>query len=451
MECIQELDKLYEEKDIKKVINHIDRIQNIKPRINEKDDNITFRDLDKYIEDNLNKYEKIHDFIKEFSFDNQQLFEPQESILRLFSIKKILKLEILKESKLTLKNYGKGEVLDKNIEEPKNYLEMKLKDSGDASDLTYIDDIKKRIIVITSKNYKDYSGKGKKFDLSKIKRIYEDLYESSKYKLVTIILVRDKKEVKNAIDRMSFSSKDSRILVEKSKLIDWDDLNKIYRKYKYGNDKPLHMNLFKKNKNKRITRDWKIIDEELCKNIKQDYEILLKRQPGLNKYINRYSFNEINEYYNNYKEINLIKVNGKFEEKLICLMGNKIFVNEELNIKLEINKNNVINRIKKYYIINSITIIVNDKENIDFIKKRYEVEGVKIYTIDNYKKIKNADILINLTDKNLNKLYKKLINNNTCQFIIDENIEMKNWLGIKEIDEYTLIENKIHVKKIEKK
>ena len=447
-ECINILDSLQDPKEINRVINYMDRVQKsiMRPKINDKDNNLTFRDLDNYIEDNLNKYDIIHDFIREFSFEYQQLFEPQESILRLFSIKKLLRLEILKDCKITFKNYGRGEVLDKYIDEPKNYLDMKLKDMGDISDLTFIDEINKRIIVITSKNYNDYSGKGKKFDLAKIKRVFEDKYESSNYKLVTIILVRDKNEVNSAIQKMSFSSKDSKILVENSILIDWDDLNKSYRKYKFGYDIPLHLNLFKKNKIKRFSRNWNLIDEEFCKNIDEESEKLLERHPELKEYIKRYSPNEIKKFYNNYNEINLIKINGDFEEKLVCLLGKKVFVNEQLNAKVELNKNNIINRIKRYYRINSIVFIVNNEEDKRLVKKKYDEDDMKIYTVENYKKIKAGDILINLTDKNLQKFYKKLINNNICKFIIDENTKIKEWLGIKSIEEYMLIDGKITLK-----
>jgi len=440
MECIDKLNEIYDKKDIIKTIRHIEKNKKIYiPRLNNKNKNITFNDLEEYLSNNIQKYNKIHEFLEEFSIDNQQLFEPQESIFRYFAIKNLLNHEIIKDAKITFKNYGKGDILNEEINEPKHYYQMNLKDMGDISDLTFIDDINKKIIITTSKNYKDYSGKGKKFDLAKIKLVYNDKYINSGYELLTILLVRDKNEVYNAIKKMSFSSYDSKKLVENSVILDWDDLNKSYRKLKYGYNKPLHMNLYKGYKNLRITKKWNIIDENLCKNIDiNNYQILLKRNEELKHYIQNYSFNEIKEYYNEFSDIGLIKINGNFIDKLHCLLGNKVFINKELSIKVELNKNNILNRIQKYNIINIVNIIVNDDKEKNIITEYINnniTKDIKIYKIDEYKKITTGDIIINLTKTNLKKLYIKIINNNKCKFIIDENIyDIKKWLGIEEDD-----------------
>lgn len=450
MECIELINKLTTKKEIKKVIKHINKIRYTRdiPKISDKINRLTFDDLDKYLHKNINKYDKIHDFLKEFSFENQQLFEPQESIFRLFAIKNLLTIDLLNEAKLTFKNYGKGDVLNNDVDEPQNYMETYLKDMGDISDLTFIDEKNKNIIVITSKNYNDYSGKGKKFDLAKIKLVYKDKYIKSGYKLITIILVRNKNEVQKAISKMSFSSKDSRLLVENSILIDWDDLNKAYRKIKYGYNIPLHMNIYK---HKRINKNWNFIDEDICKNINENnYQVLLKRHTELNLYIKSYSFDELKEYYNKFSNISLIQLEGDFDEKLQCLFGNKIFINKELNIKVQLNKNNVINRINKYYKINDIIIIVdNEKDSkyiYNYINSNTTLKNVKIFTIDIYKKIKKADVIINLTNINIVKLYKLLINNNNCQILIDSEFgKLIKWTGIKynDIEKYSLINDQI--------
>jgi hypothetical protein len=441
MECISKLDEIQDRTDIIKTIKHIEKNKKIYvPKLNNKDKNITFEDLDEYLHNNIKKYNKIHEFIQEFSIDNQQLFEPQESIFRYFAIKKLLIHDLIKNVKITFKNYGKGDILNDEIYEPKNYYKMYLKDMGDISDLTFIDHINKKIIIATSKNYKDYSGKGKKFDLAKIKLVYNDKYINSGYELQTILLVRDKNEVYNAINKMSFSSYDSKKLVENSIILDWDDLNKSYRKLKYGYNKPLHMNLYDEYKNTRIIKNWNINDENLCKNIDiNNYSILLKRHDKLKEYIQSYSFNEIKEYYNQFFYISLIKINGNFIDKIHCLLGNKIFINEELNIKIELNKNNMLNRIQKYNIINTIKIIVNNDEEkeiiTEYINKNKINKDIEIYKINESAKITNGDIIINLTKTNLKKLYIKIINSNKCKFIIDENIEdMKKWLNINEDD-----------------
>jgi len=451
MDCIDILDKmakLDDKKDIRKVIYYINKLEIVEPRISEKENNLTFQDLDLYLQ--KSKYLKIHDFINAFSFDKQKRFEPQESVFRLFAIKGILVLDNLKNAKMTFKNYGKGEIFN-NALEP-NYYKTNLKDSGDISDLTFIDDKNKKIIVVTSKNYNDYSGKGRKFDLSKIKLVYKDKYKNYHYDLVTIILVRDKIEVMRAIEKMTFSSNDSKKLVENSILIDWDDLNKSYRIYKYGYNIPLHVNLGYMKKQKRINREWNLIDENLCKNMNnENCKILLNRHPELIEFIKLYTFNEIIEYYNQFKYINLIQIKEKeLKYKLMCLFGEKSYINEEYNIQIELKKENILNRIKKYNIINDIILIIDNKE-IDLIKeyiKRYDNYNIEIIPSEKYKKIKGADLIINLSNKKIENFYKKIIKNNNCKIIIDQEFnKFYKWLGIKreDIEKYKIEDNKIHM------
>lgn len=508
-ESIKKIDRIGDLNILKNLALKYYRSKN-PPLIFDKNNKITFKNLEDYLKEKLNNYNTIGEFIKEFSFEYQQNFEPQESIFRLFAIRGLLSVvfEIenseqrlrnvlsdcndledinefgtqnnkkpikinLSKCELTFQNYGKGEVetqkgvenqpFEKKLETEKR-MGTVLKDSGDISDLTFIDHINKKVIVVTSKNYKDYCGKGKKFDLATIKNVWQKEYvekgKSNGYSLLTVILVRDKNEVKSAIKRMTFSSKLSKELVENSHLIDWDDLNRAYRKFKYDKDIPLHMNLIPdcSDKCKRIITTepgpktckgtWTLIDENKCKNLDENsnLELIKKLVPQMNNNIfNSYTLSEIREYYNQFNDVEFIQLldetlDEKLDNQLTCLFGKKEFVNESLNIVIETGKRNILQSIIYPDIEISIICDQDDKEIITDKIKNIQVNP-QIFIDENL--IKKSDVVINLTrnpHRHLENFYKKLIHKNRCRYIIDSEFyktRLKKW-GVERLWTYEL-------------
>lgn len=209
-------------------------------------ENATFKDLQNHILSH--PYNTIIDFLYAFRPDVQKYFEPQESLLRLFGLNKCLPLAYNKDYKdsidlnnynVSLSNFSNKEV---RLNDRANYNEEtsnnKLKDSGDKSDLTFVNPSIKEIVATTSKNYNDYNGKGKSFDLNKIQQDFEYYVNTNQFNtLNTLVVVRDKDELFQAIERMAFSSAQSRELLNKSYFLDWHDLNTAYRKYMSANGK----------------------------------------------------------------------------------------------------------------------------------------------------------------------------------------------------------------------
>jgi hypothetical protein len=279
----------------------------------------TFSGLETFLRENY--YDKIHDFMKEYSLEFQQKFEPLESIFRLFCSKKLIKIyddsgnDIFKNSYISTNNFGDGKVTINDNHSISG--ESNLKDSGDISDLTFVNKDTSTIYICSSKNYKDYSGKGKKFDLEKIKNVYKDKYTDVFKNIITIVVVRDKNEVLNAMKNMTFSSKDSKNLLKNSHFVDFDDINQAYRQFKYGTVSrninfardidPIHLRYFKesnlekkdiiltdKNDNPRIFKGWDLEDEKDCKFGKID---------KLDDIIKTFSTTEIIKYYKNFSYI----------------------------------------------------------------------------------------------------------------------------------------------------
>jgi len=183
------------------------------------------------VQDNMKTFKNLYTFLQTFKDSSILPFlkenwigkEKQESLFRLFSLLKLFP---------QFKNYClcAGNFNNKTIHEVKSvslYLNNKLKDSGDYSDLTLRSD--KVVIATTSKNYGKY-GVGD-LDISKIKHVFEKYNGLS---LLYCIVVPCKKELLMKANNASESSSDVvKIITDKNTiLIDHVDIDKAYRNFK---------------------------------------------------------------------------------------------------------------------------------------------------------------------------------------------------------------------------
>lgn len=422
----------------------------------------TFSDLENHLRES--NYDKIHDFMKEYSLEFQQKFEPLESVFRLFCSKKLIKIydesgnDILDKDKgtcISTNNFGAGKV---TITDNAQSISGNLKDSGDISDLTFVNKENKTIYICSSKNYKDYSGKGKKFDLEKIHSVYNEKYKDVFENIITIVVVRDKNEVLNAMKNMTFSSKDSKKLLKNSHLLDFDDINQAYRKFKYETDThdidfasnidPIHLRYFKesklkekdiilmdKNDNPRIFKGWSLEDEKKCK---------LGKIDKLDHIIKTFSTTEIIKYYKNFSYIFSILLEKPDDYDYIKLIfGETVIVNEELFIKNQEYKDNLYNILQNYCVLNnskeevSILVIV---ENLDNLK--YNIENDKKYGFAMEKDIakieldelKKYNTLVNLSDNSIDDIvqnFLKVNSDKSYNFIVDKDNNRLNKINDK--------------------
>ena len=413
----------------------------------------TFSDLEIFLRES--NYDKIHDFMKEYSLEFQQKFEPLESVFRLFCSKKLIKIydesgnDILENSYISTNNFGAGKV---TITDDQS-ISGNLKDSGDISDLTFVNKDTSTIYICSSKNYKDYSGKGKKFDLEKIHSVYNEKYKDVFENIITIVVVRDKNEVLNAMKNMTFSSKDSKKLLKNSHLLDFDDINQAYRKFKYETDDPIHLRYFKelelkekdiilmdKNDNPRIFKGWSLEDE---KNFK------LGKIDKLDNIIKTFSTTEIIKYYKNFSYIFSILLEKTDDYDYIKLIfGETVIVNKEQNIRNQEYKDNLYNILQNYCVLNnskeevSILVIV---ENLDNLK--YNIENDKKYGIAmkediakiELNELKKYNTLVNLSDNSIDDIvqnFLKVNSDKSYNFIVDKDIgrlkKINDKFGIKD-------------------
>lgn len=298
---------------------------------------LTFRDLFDHLKSTT--YKTIHHFINTFSWNVQQRFEPQESVFRLFAFLKLITYEyndsdLLKRFHITTKNFSEGKAYETHPQDPSaaELLTKPLKDSGDVSDLTFVNET--AIIATSSKNYTDYSNKGNKLDLTKLQAIHQQFYNDKA--LITLLVVRNKTELEESQNNMSFSSKNTKELIQKAYKLDWDDLNKAYQCFKNDMTKnnwefeeyftatkssyyPLHFKLLlsktqhhtdpKELKSQRFYRgetiNWTYKDEQHCVNIlsKSSLEYL---QQKCGQLLEEYSLTEIASLYSSMSKLNFI-------------------------------------------------------------------------------------------------------------------------------------------------
>lgn len=157
--------------------------------------------------------------------------DKQESLLRLLAGLGLI--SSLSRFKIQKGNFNLGTITShgslKDVFYDEKNKQIKLKDHGDYSDLTGI--YNEEILVTTSKNLnKENIGN---FDIHKIKSVHEEHYSDKK--MILCIVVRDKKSFKDMIDRSNKTSKSLKELIKKEEniIIDWYDLDKAYRQFKY--------------------------------------------------------------------------------------------------------------------------------------------------------------------------------------------------------------------------
>ena len=169
--------------------------------------------------------------IKPWLRNNWMGKDKQESLLRLFmSLNLIDKLHNFTFCKGNF-NLGSVTKLD-NIRDffydSKNKQKC-LKDSGDSSDLTAMDNNDcNTLLITTSKNYKKYNIT--KLDIEKIMFYFTDYSHRFNFKLCIVVTNS------NYIDTMLIKSKDTskkvKNLINNAIIIDWNDLNQSYIKFK---------------------------------------------------------------------------------------------------------------------------------------------------------------------------------------------------------------------------
>lgn len=430
---------------------------------------LTFKQLESHLY-NVH-YNTIHDFLNTFSLTYQQRFEPQESIYRLFCDKKLIEIQykgpykkyseqknILNNIKISYENFGMGNISTTFNQESVLLTDEKLKDSGDVSDLTLVDTNKDILYITTSKNYKDYNGKGKKFDLTKINTVYNDKkleYSKTFKKVETIVVVRNTLEVKKAMANMTFSSIDSRKLLENSYFVDWDDLNKAYRKFRDNskNDYPLHVRYYNllnsniiledKNNKPRFFNEWTFQDEYDCKNIYDEtsYNRLVNKD-GLQDILKRFTKSEIATYYNRYSNITLIHLDIKtsLDNYFKYIFGKNKIYDESLNISVKIFKDNIYNQISTFCLEKLNVIVLVDKD----VDAEYTDHAEITNEITNL----DCEILINLSETIIGYIeFLKVNSDKKYNFIIDINKsnleELQSLYNINTIYKYYYEDNKL--------
>lgn len=374
---------------------------------------MTFEDLNNHLGNE--DYTIIHSFLTKYGRENQNKFEPQESLLRLFCSLNLFtnawnidgeEIDITKYL-MTSSYFSKGEI---ELNQSTSYNDLKkthLKDSGDKSDLSLILPSSSIIMATTSKNFEDYSGKGKNFDLNKIQNDFNKHYKNTRMHLRTLLVVRDKQELFNCIDRMTFSSLQSKKLLQQSLFLDWDDLNKMYRDLK--------------KRNSLVMND--VVDKLMCKYVNGQYFSLLAQKHDAIQY---YTERELKQLYKNVPDLFFIEVS--FNHKIpftkseqLTLVRNIINGNtfEQDNIKV----NQVHIRLKNKFghslkdVFNCNTVVNMDashlSKNLPLVPGLYILNGTR-FEIDQQnipttsQTTSNQQLIINFVFSNPSKTFQNI-------------------------------------------
>ena len=160
--------------------------------------------------------------------------DKQESLLRLFAalglIPQLTRFHICKgnyNEKTITKIVTKKDIFYNEFNNPNN-----LKDKGDSSDLTGIcKDNEKHLLVTTSKNLNKTQVGG--LDIDKILTNFQQ-YKDEGYSMTLCICVRSKDEFQNMKKRVEKSNHELKSMLENEDtiIIDWNDLNEAYHKFK---------------------------------------------------------------------------------------------------------------------------------------------------------------------------------------------------------------------------
>lgn len=163
--------------------------------------------------------------------------DKQESLLRLFAGLELI--DNLNDYKICKGNFNLGIVSKHKSYKDVFYEEknepIKLKDKGDKSDLTMLHKNNEKIILATSsKNRKNEKNEGiGKYDIRDIHSLYQSKYKNFD-KLVLCICTKNKHILKKKIKNSEKCNEDiKKILQDDSTIIiDWNDLNIAYHKFK---------------------------------------------------------------------------------------------------------------------------------------------------------------------------------------------------------------------------
>ena len=207
---------------------HQKHILGKKCKIEEKENITTFKDLYNFLKEYDSK--SIRKWLK----DSWEGKDKQESLLRLFAglglVEKLNKYDICKG------NFNLGEIVKHNsyndIFFDKKKREIRLNDSGNASDLTCVSKTNdKHILLTTSKNLKKYNIGN--LDIDKILTNFRQ-YEENDYKMALCICIRDIKKYNEMRERIHKTSEQLNIYLRKEDtiVIDWKDLDQAYCKFK---------------------------------------------------------------------------------------------------------------------------------------------------------------------------------------------------------------------------
>jgi hypothetical protein len=229
------------DKKVKENINDLN-LKNLKKLIlkNEETINQTY---------NMDTFKDLYEFLQLYEENNiiTWLKEPwvgkdkQESLLRLFAgvglIDKIKSYDICKGN-YNEKTITKHTTIKDVFYNHEDNL-IKLKDKGDKSDLTMIyRENNKKILVTSSKNKKNEKNEGiGKYDIRDIHSIFSSKYNG--YEIIYCVCTKNKERFMKKVKNSEKCNEDIKeiLLKEDTIIIDWNDLNEAFHKFKsiYGN------------------------------------------------------------------------------------------------------------------------------------------------------------------------------------------------------------------------
>ena len=166
---------------------------------------------------------------KEWLENNWEGKDKQESILRLFAFLKLVN----KLNKYTLCSGNFNLFSIEKIIDKKQFFTKFLKDNGDYSDLTCINDNNQRdILVCSSKNLNKYSIGN--LGICKINDIFRNKYEPKGYTKTLCLCVRNKEEFLKCMYRSKKTSEllFNQICEKNTIIIDWEDLYFSFKLFK---------------------------------------------------------------------------------------------------------------------------------------------------------------------------------------------------------------------------
>ena len=187
----------------------------------------------------MKTYSELYNYFRTISINDFKLFfeekwegnvDKLEATFKLFSYIKLF--SIFNDYDVCDGNYNEM-TLSKNIN-IKKLLDKSLGGKGDISDITFINNETKTIIVTTVKNY-NYLYHINELDIRDISDLYQKNYKSNDYNLIICIVIPDKKylyKISNCCNKTSSDLKDH-ILNKDTIIFDLDDIYETFNEFKY--------------------------------------------------------------------------------------------------------------------------------------------------------------------------------------------------------------------------